>query len=228
MTSAPERPAPSADRGAPVPAVPAYRRERVEWWSAAAVAVAVLGGVAWAAATLPVQAAVILGVAAAGAYAAWLATNYRHPVVSRAAVATYLCAVAFQIAHMAEEYAGGFPHEFVELFDSPRRWSEPAFLLVFVFGFNALWCLGAAGALYRVRVANYLLWFYALGAGLVNAVSHFVFPVLRGGYFPGLYTAAGHLALSALLVYVLARDRRRVVREAGYRDGAPVTTETAT
>jgi hypothetical protein len=39
--------------------------------------------------------------------------------------------------------------------------------------------------------ANSLLWFYALGAGLIDAISHFVFSILKGGYFPRLYTATG-------------------------------------
>ena len=91
-----------------------------------------------------------------------------------------------------------------------------AFLLTFVFGFGALWVLAAAGALYQVRVADYMLWFYALGAGLINAISHFVFPVLQGGYFPGLYTAAGHLLLSALTIYLLITEAR--TQRAGRQD----------
>lgn len=51
-----------------------------------------------------------------------------------------------------------------------------------------------------------MLWFYALGAGLLNAVAHFVFPVLEGGYFPGLYTALGHLILSPLLLSLLVQE----------------------
>ena len=85
----------------------------------------------------------------------------------------------------------GFPHEIVDLFDSPRDWSEQSFLLTFVFGFGAVWLLAGAGALYQVRVANYFLWFYALGAGLINAISHFVFPILEGGYFQASTPRAG-------------------------------------
>jgi hypothetical protein len=140
------------------------------------------------------------------AYVGWLATTYRYPVRSRRVIATYLCAVAFQLVHMSEEYVGNFPHEFVALFHSSRPWTMRAFLLTFVFGFGALWILAAAGALYQIRIANYFLWFYALGAGLTNAISHFVFPVLKGGYFPGLYTAAGHLLLSALTIYLLIQE----------------------
>jgi hypothetical protein len=54
----------------------------------------------------------------------------------------------------------------VQLFHSSRPWSERSFLLTFVSGFGALWVLAGAGALYQVRIANFMLWFYALGAGL--------------------------------------------------------------
>lgn len=109
---------------------------------------------------------------------------------------------------MSEEYVGGFPHEIVELFDSPRDWSEKSFLLTFVFGFGAIYLVAAAGALYQVRVSNYVLWFYALGAGLLNAIAHFVFPIIKVGYFPGVYTAAGHLIMSALVIYLLLKESK--------------------
>lgn len=116
--------------------------------------------------------------------------------------------MSFRLIHVAEEYTGGFPHEIVDLFDSPRDWTEKSFLLTFVYGFGALWCLAAAGTLYQVRVANFMLWFYALGAGLLNAISHFVFPVIKGGYFLGLYTASGHLILSVPLITFLFQESR--------------------
>ncbi len=144
----------------------------------------------------------------------WIKTTYAHPIQSRKVVAVFLGAVAFQFIHMSEEYTGRFPHEIVALFDSPRDWSEKSFLLTFVFAFGALWVLAAAGALYQIRIANYMLWFYALGAGLINAISHFVFPVIKGGYFPGLYTAGGHLIMSALLIYLLVAESRELKAEA--------------
>jgi len=181
---------------------------RPERLSAAVVALLLLGFFAWVLVTLPIQPAIILVVAGTLAWVGWVRISYANPVRSRKVIATYLCAVSFQLIHMAEEYTGGFPHEIVQLFHSSRPWSERSFLLTFVFGFGALWVLAAAGALYQVRIANFMLWFYALGAGLLNAVAHFVFPVLKGGYFPGLYTALGHLVLSALLLYLLVQESR--------------------
>jgi hypothetical protein len=104
----------------------------------------------WVLLTLPTQAAVILTLAGVLAWVAWMRTTYAHPVASRKVIATYLLAVAFQFVHMSEEYVGDFPHELVQLFNSPRDWSERSFLLTFVFGFGTLWVLAAAGALYRV------------------------------------------------------------------------------
>jgi len=192
---------------------PARPTERI---SAAVVAVVLLAFSGLVLTTLPVQVAFILVLSGWVAYAAWLKTTYAYPVRSRRVIATFLCAVAFQLIHMSEEYVGRFPHEIVDLFNSPRPWSERAFLLTFVFGFGALWCLAAAGALYQVRVANYMLWFYAIGAGLINALSHFIFPIIRGGYFPGEYTAAGHLVMSGLLIRFLSQEaaRLRAVRTA--------------
>jgi hypothetical protein len=192
--------------------------------SAVLAGLAVLGFSTWVLRTLPLQAAGILTVAGVLAWVGWVTTSYAYPVTSRKVIATYLCAVAFQLVHLSEEYLGGFPHELVQLFHSPRAWSERSFLLMFGFGFGALWVLAAAGALYQVRVANFMLWFYALGAGLINAVSHFVFPILKGGYFPGLYTAGGHLILSALLITFLLQESRRLKRlDGGGQPSADLT-----
>jgi hypothetical protein len=178
------------------------------------VAVLAIGFSTWVLLTLPIQAALILTVASVVAWVAWMRTTYAYPVRTRKVIAVYLCAVAFQFIHMSEEYTGGFPHEIVDLFNSPREWSEKSFLLTFVFGFGALWVLAAAGALYQLRIANFMLWFYALGAGLINAISHFVFPIIKGGYFPGLYTATGHLVMSAFLIYLLVTESKRLRTEA--------------
>jgi hypothetical protein len=49
---------------------------------------------------------------------------------------------------------------------------------------------------------------------LTNAISHFVFPIIEGGYFPGLYTAGGHLIMSALLIYFLVDESKPPKAEA--------------
>ena len=54
------------------------------------------------------------------------------------------------------------------------------------------------------------MWFYALGAGLTNAIAHFIFPIVVGGYFPGLYTAPLHLIMSIVLIRALLIENQRV------------------
>ena len=49
--------------------------------------------------------------------------------------------------------------QFIQLFNSQRDWSERSFLVVFVFGFGAMWMTAVAGSLYQLRIANSLLWF---------------------------------------------------------------------
>ena len=91
--------------------------------------------------------------------------------------------------------------------------------MTFVFAGAALWVAAAAGMLYRNRIPNYFVRFYALGAGLINAIAHLVFQILASGYFPGLYTAPLHLVMSIVLIVALAREtkmlreRRRVAAE---------------
>lgn len=190
------------------PSAPGNARPRPSRGPAVVVLSLIAVGWAWGFATLPWQAMTILAVASIAALVGWLRTSYAYPVRSRGAIAAYLCAIAFQFVHMSEEYNGHFPHEFTLLFHTNHNWTEHAFLLVFVFGFGAVWTLAAAGALYQIRIANYFMWFYALGAGLINAISHFIFPIIKGGYFPGLYTAGGHLIFSALVLVLLVRDSR--------------------
>lgn len=172
----------------------------------------IVGAIALGRAIVPTQGLVILGGAAAVAYLAWLLTGFRHPIESRGVVHLYLVAVTVQVVHLGEEYLYGFAPRFSSLFDTSIVWSERSFVGIFVFGFVPLWILAALAVLYRVPVlqgfGNYFVWFYALGAGLINAVAHFVFPLLAGGYFPGLYTAFVHLILSVALIAVLVRETR--------------------
>lgn len=182
--------------------------DRLDARAALIIGAAIAALTAWAVVTLPLPAVGILSGAALVAYAGWWRTARLRPIRSRAVVAAYLTAVAFQIVHLAEEWNQDFPHEFTDLVGSDRTWELDSFLAVFVFGAGALWVLAGAGALYGSRLASYFVWFYALGAGLINAIAHFVLPLFEGGYFPGLITAPGHLILSILLVRLLVIEDR--------------------
>ncbi|TMR04180.1 hypothetical protein ETD83_09315 [Actinomadura soli] len=81
-------------------------------------------------------------------------------------------------------------------------------------------------------MANSFLWWYALGAGLLNGFSHFVFPIIKGGCFPGLYTAGGHFIMSGLLITFLVQEQSRLKAEEqaagtqGVAGDAPATGST--
>ena len=163
---------------------------------------------------IPTQGLFILGLAAVVAYVGWLLTSFRNPIESQQVVYIYLLAVSIQVIHLGEEYLFGFAPRFSSLFDTNIIWNESSFLSVFVFGFVPLWILAALAMLSRIPIlrdfGNYFAWFYALGAGLINAIAHFVFPILVGGYYPGLYTAPLHLAMSIFVIYVLLKETKRV------------------
>ena len=181
---------------------------------ALALPVLIAVAVAVGASIIPRQGLFILGVAAAAAYLGWLLTSYRNPVESKRVVHLYFAAVAIQVVHLGEEYLFGFAPRFSVLFDTDIVWSERSFLGVFVFGFVPLWILSGLAMISRVPalrdLGTYFAWFYALGAGLINAIAHLVFPLLAGGYFPGLYTAPLHLIMSLILLHALLKETARV------------------
>src|SRR5262249_30474907 len=116
---------------------------KTEQISAVAVALIMAGALAAIFLPWPIPAAIPPTVAAIVAYAAWIKTTYTHPVQSRKVIATFLCAVAFQFIHLTEEYLGGFPHQIVVLFHTPRAWSENSYLLWALFGIVAVLVLYA-------------------------------------------------------------------------------------
>ena len=178
------------------------------------VAVVMASFIAAIALTWPLESLYIIVSAVVVPYVVWLRTTYRHPVESKRVIAIYLLAISFQMVHMAEEYVAGFAHEFSLLFNT-EPWSERSFLLIAVFTGMALYTGAAAGMLYRIRAANYFLWFYALGFGLSNAIAHFVFPIIAWGYFPGLFTASVHLVASVVLIAALVVETKTLRRRHG-------------
>ncbi len=164
---------------------------------------------------LPYQGVIILGGAGIVAFIGWGLTTYQNPVESSNVINLYLLAVAIQTIHMGEEYLGRFGPRFSDQFaGEPGTWTEAEFLVTFVFAGLALWIFAAVAMSSKIPIVNalgnYFAWFYALGAGLLNAIAHFVFPVVVGGYFPGLYTAPLHLIMSLILIRALLIENRRV------------------
>jgi hypothetical protein len=149
----------------------------------------------------------IIGGSATIAYFVWLATTYQRPVNPQTILPLYLAAVAAQMIHMVEEYATDFPGEFSSLFHL-NLFQRDFFAITFMGVFGALWLLTAIGLLYRNPIANFMLWFFVIGPGLINSVAHFSFPFFSGHfhYFPGLVTVLLPTIFTVLLIRVLLKE----------------------
>ena len=183
--------------------------------SAIVISLLIVGMIAGFLSYLPYQGVIILGGAGVLAFVGWRLTTYQKPVESRNVINLYLLAVAIQTIHMGEEYLGRFGPRFSEQFASDSgTWTEAEFLLTFVFAGLALWISAAVAMSSKIPIVNalgnYCAWFYALGAGLSNAIAHFVFPIVAGGYFPGLYTAPLNLIMSIIFIRALLMENERL------------------
>jgi hypothetical protein len=142
---------------------------------------------------LGVATMVIIGGSAVIAYFVWLATAWRRPVDPSRVLSPYLVLIAMELIHMGEEQVSDFPSSLRQIFDIPPTFDLLTHALVLMGGVNALAILAAVGLRSRHRVAQqfsgYMVWFYVIGPGVVNAVAHVTFPFLVGRlYFSGLVT----------------------------------------
>jgi hypothetical protein len=142
---------------------------------------------------LGVATMVIIGGSAVIAYFVWLATAWRRPVDPSRVLSPYLVLIAMELIHMGEEQVSDFPSSLRQIFDIPTTFDLLTHALVLMGGVNALAILAAVGLRSRHRVAQqfsgYMVWFYVIGPGVVNAVAHVTFPFLVGRlYFSGLVT----------------------------------------
>lgn len=190
------------------------------WMSIVVAAVAATGFLTAIALMWPPQALRITGPAVIIPFFVWLLTSYKYPVESKRVIAIYLFALAVQMIHMSEEYLAGFHSAFQHLFNT-EVWTEQQFMLVAVFLGMTFYLAGGGGMLLGSRAANYLVWFYALGLGLTNAIAHFVMFFINGGYFPGIYTAPLHLFMSVWLIYALVKENRRLREKYKGTGGSP-------
>ncbi len=149
-------------------------------------------------------ATLIIGGSAALACVAWLLTTYKKPADPDAVLPLYLLVVAFELIHMSEEAMTDFAGEFGRLFGEDFSIFAPMVLL-----FGGIWVLAGYGLIHKNPVANFFVWFVAIGPGVVNGIAHFVFPVLAGTfYFPGLVTVIFPFVASILLIKRLLAGSR--------------------
>ena len=145
--------------------------------------------------------------------AAWLLFVWLHrarvPLPTVAAfLPAFLCVLAVQLLHFAEEYVTGFRTEFPALYGA-APFPESLFV-----GFNmvtyavvAITCVVALTTTRRFLIMPAL--FFVLYGAIGNAVAHTWWSIQTHGYFPGFFTAQLHWIGGAWLLFLLVRDRRR-------------------
>ena len=149
-------------------------------------------------------ATLIIGGSATLAFFAWLFTTFKKPADPQAILPLYLLVVAFELIHMSEESMTDFAGKFGNLFGENFSIFAPMVLL-----FGGIWVLAAFGLLYKNPVANFFVWFVAIGPGVANGIAHFIFPILAGSYyFPGLVTVIFPFVASILLIKRLLEGSR--------------------
>ncbi len=152
---------------------------------------------------------VIFGVASVSAYVAWMLTTYRKPADPSKIVPLYLVALAAQMIHTVEEYIANFPGELAEMFGLAPV-SLDFFVITIMGIFAAMWVMTAFGLFYRNPLANFLLWFFLLGPGIVNSFAHITFPFLGDEfYFPGLITVLLPTIMSIIVIRALIIGSRQ-------------------
>lgn len=129
---------------------------------------------------------------------AWYRTGTPLPAPGRA-LPVYAAALGWQLLHFAEEFQTGFWREFPELYGGTPYapevfvWFNMASYLVFGATTLAVMVRGHGAALVPCL-------FFVVYGTLGNAITHVVWAVMAGGYFPGLVTACGYLVIGPLLL----------------------------
>lgn len=152
---------------------------------------------------------VIIGGSACVAYFVWLATAWQRPIDPALITVPYVLLVAMELLHMAEEQLTDFPASLAKLFSIPASFdllSHAVLLMGFVNIIALLAAVGIRSARGTVRqVSGFIVWFYVIGPGMVNAIAHVTFPFLAHTlYFSGLITVifptvAGAVTLMRLI-----------------------------
>ncbi len=122
----------------------------------------------------------------------------------------YFAALAVQLIHFAEEYAGDFAAKFPELYGG-----DPIVLKTFVTFNMVMYAIFLLSGLAYVSAGSRLLLlpmtFFVVYGVLGNAISHTVWLFIAGGYFPGAITASVYWIVSPVILRQFLRSRRLVV-----------------
>lgn len=155
------------------------------------------------------RAAALLSVALVLAFAIWIVGPWS--LASRSLGATYAVALVVFLVHLCEEFLNGFQRQWPALVGD--RWTDAQYLV-----FNAAWlatfALAGWGLRRRSPLAALIVLFVALGGGVGNGAGHLLMVAVRGGYFPGAWTAPLCLIVGIVLLRQLFPVRRGIAQRA--------------
>ncbi len=166
----------------------------------------------------------IIGGSAVLAYFVWLATGWQRPIDPKLITVPYIVLIAMELLHMAEEQLTDFPGSLARIFPIPHSFDLLSHAVLLMGLVNILALLAAVGirstnTVVR-QVAAFVVWFYVIGPGMVNAVAHVTFPFLaHSWYFSGLVTVAFPTVAGLVTLFRLVESDRNA--KAGGRGMAP-------
>jgi hypothetical protein len=138
------------------------------------------------------------------AFVCYLRTSYREmPKVERL-LPIYLVALAIQFLHFTEEYIYGFQFRVVEIMAGMPPFDPNVFLAFNMIAY-CLFLLAGLGMYRGMKFPMIIVWFFAIGGVLGNAIWHPLLALRVGGYFPGLYTSLAYWIVGPILLRRLWR-----------------------
>jgi Protein of unknown function with HXXEE motif len=133
------------------------------------------------------------------AFVCYLRTSYREVPKAERALPIYLIALAMQFLHFTEEYVYGFYLRVPEIMAGLPPF-EPNVFVAFNMIAYALFLLGGVGMYKGMKSPMIIVWFFAFGGVIGNAIWHPLLALRVGGYFPGLYTSLAYWILGPILL----------------------------
>ena len=133
------------------------------------------------------------------AFVCYLRTSYRMMPKPEAVLPIYLIGLAIQFLHFTEEYVYGFHFRVAEIMAGMPPFDPDVFVAFNMIAY-ALFILGAVGIYRGIRFSMIIVWFFAIGGALGNAIWHPLLAIRVGGYFPGLFTSLLYWILAPLLL----------------------------
>ena len=133
------------------------------------------------------------------AFICYLRTSYRAMPKPENVLPVYLVALAIQFLHFTEEYVYGFHSRVTEIMPGMPPF-DPRVFVAFNMIAYALFILGAVGMYRGIKFPMIIVWFFAIGGVLGNAIWHPLLAIRVRGYFPGLFTSFLYWVLAPILL----------------------------